>query len=250
VDSFRTAPHEFPRTNSESKLKEDATNYREELSRDISACSHYDSLYSLLDAAKTVVPDEDMSEHCRQHFGLDGMTYDKVAQLVDACKARLDEMARNILLNFRARFLNIFPFALANGVCDLIDCIMQDQSPTPWRYVCASSVHESWPGADFAAPDGDEEVLIIQLKHCRPTDILRNVGFELTETYRRGSILRWQDASQLTPDQSEIKHLASKMCLKSESILFQSADDECLVFCVAGCHQRCTADGVQPSCAR
>lgn len=90
---------------------------------------------------------------------------------------------------------------------------MAEDSDSSWIFV-AQSQETSWGSDDFKPLDGDEEVLLIQLKHCQITPLLLNIGFKLsTPTYTPSIITSWGD--HLSAHQQSLKQLAVKMCFKS-----------------------------------
>lgn len=93
----------------------------------------------------------------------------------------------------------------------MIDIFLEKNPPT-----CERQDQSSLRGSIFAAPGGNEKVLVFELKHANISDILRNFGFNLTGKYTKDTSLEWKDDSCLSSGQQAVKDLALHMCLNGQ----------------------------------
>eukprot|EP00930_Biecheleria_cincta_P022604 TRINITY_DN16499_c0_g1_i1.p1 TRINITY_DN16499_c0_g1~~TRINITY_DN16499_c0_g1_i1.p1 ORF type:complete len:703 (-),score=92.66 TRINITY_DN16499_c0_g1_i1:191-2143(-) len=208
---------------------------RKMLSEEIDALARWESMFWLLHSAKQVIPDEDLPDYCFKHFGFTGMDCASVDNLISACRGRLSEGGKAILLKIRSHlelrsqchtpdsirsFEGIFNEERVKLLSDAIDRCTADQvvgmpkdPNSSWQFE-PNSTEMSWSSPAFQSLDGDEDVLLIQLKHCKLTNLLRNIGLECdTPSYGPGTVIFW--SSRLSPAQEKLKDLARKMCFKS-----------------------------------
>jgi len=206
---------QFPRVKNVHQLCESAGMVQDSLSGAIAACGRLEMLCYLMEAAIRIVRDVDTQTYCKRHMGLLGMTRARLIQSHDECRKRVQQQGLPILLKFRSSYQNILPFNVTQRLLDAIDGILHVGSGR-WRFVISGGPSLSWPGDDFAALDGDEEVLILQVKRCDRTTLLRNVGFEFSErVVTHHTVISWKEAGRLSPEQRELKELASKAVFRS-----------------------------------
>eukprot|EP00746_Dinoflagellata_sp_MGD_P122980 gnl/MRDRNA2_/MRDRNA2_57724_c0_seq1.p1 gnl/MRDRNA2_/MRDRNA2_57724_c0~~gnl/MRDRNA2_/MRDRNA2_57724_c0_seq1.p1 ORF type:complete len:753 (+),score=130.59 gnl/MRDRNA2_/MRDRNA2_57724_c0_seq1:76-2334(+) len=215
LDHFRSCPQDFPdiinAANARSELHSRAKKLRDQLHEAIEACGHLDSVRHLLQAAQALIADQDLPDYCASHFGLHGMTSERIASVIDFCNQKIQKQGKGIIQYFAAQCKQVIP---ASELPGLLECFVDSFGVGQWQLRLnsfpAKSRLTAWDSAE-----GDETVLVVQLKHVNRGAILRNIGYEFSGQIRHETRITWQNDDSLSEDQRTLKEIAWKMCLRS-----------------------------------
>eukprot|EP00427_Karlodinium_veneficum_P067212 CAMPEP_0169310974 /NCGR_PEP_ID=MMETSP1017-20121227/3255_1 /TAXON_ID=342587 /ORGANISM="Karlodinium micrum, Strain CCMP2283" /LENGTH=754 /DNA_ID=CAMNT_0009404651 /DNA_START=29 /DNA_END=2293 /DNA_ORIENTATION=- len=205
---FREDPGQFEKVRRHEELYERAMKLRKSLRDEIKKCAAKEKFLDLMTVALRVVPDDDFGEYVSKHLGLHRQTRETIENVVEKGKSIVRDTGMAILQKLKKENCEeVLPAKLAELFISVVDCTFESDHAT-WRLDFVA-------GKDTMALDGDEEVLMIQLKHCNLYKLLENIGMKVSsEDFDKG-LISWENEERLAPGQRKIKQLAAKMCFKS-----------------------------------
>eukprot|EP00931_Biecheleriopsis_adriatica_P007476 TRINITY_DN108758_c0_g1_i1.p1 TRINITY_DN108758_c0_g1~~TRINITY_DN108758_c0_g1_i1.p1 ORF type:complete len:739 (-),score=43.07 TRINITY_DN108758_c0_g1_i1:68-2185(-) len=209
----------------QSQLLQQAKSTRDFLVGCINKHGRLESFERLLASTLDVVPEQELNTYCKKHFGITDLTRGELEDLQKRCFERLSKIGKKIVHESSASAMRVMPTYVKKLWRELLQSVPEPKMvELTWTttHVASTAVFKE----GFDSPDGDETVFLVELKHCRITDLLKNLGFDLfsstpegemikADKYVRGTQIKWKSDSDLTEAQLELKEVARQMGLKS-----------------------------------